>query len=92
MLSVENCCCSVETYPHCLAVVFEESEASVMLTKGNARLSDEMTVVVNDRDQTVRVDLRQEPLWLLLQVNVDLLMWDVLGCHQQPHSLDDHRE
>ena len=63
-----------------------------MLTKGNARLSDEVTVVVNDGDQTVRVDLRQEPLWLLLQVNVDLLVWDALGCYQQPHSLDGHRE
>ena len=44
--------------------------------------------MVNDGDQTVRVDLGEVPLRFLLQVNVDLLVRDVLGCHDQSHSLE----
>ena len=48
--------------------------------------------MVDDGDETVRVDLREEPLWLLFQVNVNLLVWDVLGRHYQPHSLENQVE
>ena len=41
-----------------------------------------------DRDLPISVDLGHKPLWFQLQVNVDLVMWNVLCCHYQSHSLD----
>ena len=63
------------------------SYVSDIRTKSHARLSDEMPLVLNDRDQTLGVDLGDKPVGFQLQVNVDFIVWNLLCCHNQAYSL-----
>ena len=57
------------------------------LTGCNERLSDESTLVLNDGNLAVGVNLVQVPLRLHFQMDVDLFCSDVLGCCNQAHTL-----
>ena len=61
--------------------------AKYKLTKCDDRLSDDSTLVLNDGNLAVGVNLVQEPLWLHFQMDVDFLCSDVLGCCNQAHTL-----
>lgn len=58
------------------------------ITKCHTRFSDEMTIVLYHRYQTVGVNLGEKPVWFLLQVNIHLLVWNLLGCQNKTDSLD----
>ena len=47
-----------------------------------------MAIVLNGGDLPQGVDFLQVPLWLHLQVNVDLLKVDALSSRYQTHSLE----
>ena len=57
------------------------------LTKCDGRLSNEVSLMLNYWHQTKWVDFGEKPVWLLLQVNVDLLIGDFFSSHNQSHAL-----
>ena len=58
-----------------------------VLTKGNEGFPDELSFMFNDWDLAIRVDLWDEPVWLHLQMDVNLFSGDVLGSCNQTYTL-----